>query len=122
VTVLVALSATADTEAFASDLVTGSTSGLVDGSARSCFAGLAGRFSLSYLRSRGLFLFGAVVARDDESDGRTAEDDGAGEEFPDLASGASLGSNLWLLLSCLGGGQGNCRVRPNSTSATSISS
>lgn len=55
-----------------------------------------------------------------ESDGRTPEDEGAGEEFPDLASGASLGSSLWLL-SCLGG-QVNCLVSPNSTSATSISS
>jgi len=85
------------------------------------FAGLAGRFSLSYLTSLGRFLFGAVVVREDESAGRTPEDDGAGEEFPDLASGASLGSSLWLKFSCLGG-QGNCRVRPNSTSATSISS
>jgi hypothetical protein len=63
------------------------------------------------------------VGREDESAGRTPEvDEGAGEEFPDLISGASLGSCLWwLALSCLGG-QGNCRVRPNSTSATSISS
>jgi hypothetical protein len=60
------------------------------------------------------------VAREDESDGRTPEDEGAGEEFPDLASCASLGSSL-LLFSCLGG-QGNCLVSPNRTSATSISS
>jgi len=117
----VPLSATADTDVFASDLVTGGTSGLEDGSARSGFAGLAGRISLSYLTSRGRFLFGAVVVREDESAGRTPEDDGAGEEFPDLASGVSLGSSLWLVLSCLGW-EGNCRVRPNSTSATSISS
>jgi hypothetical protein len=30
-----------------------------DGSAKSGFAGLAGRFSLSYLTNRGRFLFGA---------------------------------------------------------------
>jgi hypothetical protein len=118
VAVLVPLSATTDTDVFESDLVTGSTSDLEGGSAKSGFAGLDGRFSLSYLTSRGRFLFGAVVVRD-ESAGRTPEDDGAGEEFPDLASGGSLGSSLWF--SCLGG-QGNCRVRPNSTSATSISS
>jgi hypothetical protein len=59
------------------------------------------------------------VASEDESDGRTPEDEGAGEEFPDLASCASLCSSL--LFSCLGG-QGNCLVSPNRTSATSISS
>jgi len=117
----VPLSATADTDVFASDLVTGGTSGLEHGSAKSGFAGLAGRFSWSYLTSRGRFLFGAVVVCEEESAGRTPEEDGAGEEFPDLASGASLGSSLWLMFSCLGG-QGNWRVRPNSTSATSISS
>lgn len=117
VLVLVPLSAAADTDAFASDLV---ASGLEDGSAKSGFAGLAGRLSSSYLTSYDRFLFGTIVAREVKSDGRMAEDDGAGEEFPDLASGASLSSSFWLL-SCLGG-QGNCRVRPNSTSATSISS
>lgn len=60
------------------------------------------------------------MEREVESDGRTPEDEGAGEEFPDLASGASLGSSLWLL-SCFCG-HGNCLVSPNSTSATSISS
>lgn len=120
---LAPLSATADTDTdgFASDLATGGTSGLEGGSAVSGFAGLAGRFSLSYLASRGRFLFGAIVVREAESAGRTTDDDGAGEEFPDLASGASFGSGLWFVFSCLGG-QGNCRVRPNSTSATSISS
>lgn len=61
-----------------------------------------------------------IVAREEESGGRTPEDEGAGEEFPDLVSGGSLCSSLWLL-SCFGG-PGNCLVRPNSTSATSISS
>ena len=64
--------------------------------------------------------YAPIVEREVESDGRTPEDEGAGEEFPDLASGASLSSSLWLL-SCLGG-HGNCLVSPKSTSATSISS
>jgi hypothetical protein len=59
VAVLAPLSATADTDAFASDLVAGGTSGLDDGSLKSVFAGLAGRVSLSYLTSRGRFLLGA---------------------------------------------------------------
>lgn len=91
---LVPLSAAADVDAFASDLATGGASGLEDGSASSGFAGLAGRLSSSYFTSRGLFLFGAIVGREVESDGRTPEEEGAGEEFPDLASGASLGSSL----------------------------
>ena len=65
--------------------------------------------------------YAPIVEREVESAGRAPEDEGAGEEFPDLASGASLGSSLWLL-SCLGGRHGNCLVSPNSTSATSISS
>jgi len=119
--VLVPLSAATDVAVFASDLATGGGSGFEDGSANSGFAGLAGRLSSSYFTSRGLFLFGAIVEREVESAGRAPEDEGAGEEFPDLASGASLGSSLWLL-SCLGGRHGNCLVSPNSTSATSISS
>lgn len=118
---MVPLSVAADTDAFASDLDAGSVSGLEDGSAKSGFAGLAGRTSSSYLTSRGRFLFGAIVATDVESDGRATEDDGAGEEFPDLASGASLTSSLWLLSTGLEG-HGNCLVRPKRTSATSISS
>jgi hypothetical protein len=43
----------------------------------------------------------------DESAGRTPDDDGAGEELPDLISGVSLGPGLWLVFSCLGG-HGNC--------------
>jgi hypothetical protein len=37
-----------------------------------------------------------------ESEGRTPEEEEAGEELTVLASGASVGSSLWLL-SCLGG-------------------
>lgn len=113
------LSVAADVAIFASDLATGGGSGFEDGSTNSGFVGLAGRLSSSYFASRGFFLFGAIAEREVESEGRAPEE-GAGEEFPHLDSGTSLGSSLWLT-SCLGGHE-NCLVSPNSTSATSISS
>jgi hypothetical protein len=45
-----------------------------------------------------------------ESEGRTPEEEEAGEELTVLASGASVGSSLWLL-SCLGGGELLCEPK-----------
>jgi hypothetical protein len=58
----VPLSAAVDVDVFPSDLAAGGASGLEEGSAKSGFAGLAGRLSSSYFTSRGLFLFGAARA------------------------------------------------------------